>query len=45
MRPVVTYAVKDNIVQKFYGPTKLTDGSWRIKNNEELDNVIMGAAG
>jgi hypothetical protein len=25
---------------KIYGPTKLIDGIWRIKTNEELDNLI-----
>jgi hypothetical protein len=43
--------LKDNIVQKLtrfewkilreiYGVTKLTDGTWRIKTNVELDNLI-----
>jgi hypothetical protein len=43
--------LKDNIVQKFmrsqrmilsktYGPTKFIDGTWMIKTNEELDNLI-----
>jgi hypothetical protein len=25
---------------KIYGPTKLIDGTWRIKTNKELDNLI-----
>jgi hypothetical protein len=27
------------ILGKIYGPTKLIDGTWRIKTNEELDNL------
>jgi hypothetical protein len=40
--------LKYNIVQKFerkiagkiYGPTKLIDGTWKIKTNEEIVNLI-----
>jgi hypothetical protein len=28
------------ILKKTCGPTKLTDGTWRIEINEELDNLI-----
>jgi hypothetical protein len=28
------------ILRKIYGPTKLLDGNWRFKTNEELDNLI-----
>jgi hypothetical protein len=28
------------IVRKIYGHTKLIDGTWRIKTDEELDNLI-----
>jgi hypothetical protein len=28
------------ILRKDYGPTKLIDGTWRIKTIEELDNLI-----
>jgi hypothetical protein len=28
------------IFRKVYGPTNLTDGTWRIKNNEKLDYLI-----
>jgi hypothetical protein len=45
------WVLKDNVVQKlmrfgrkilrkFYGPTKLTDGTWRIKTNEELIKTL-----
>jgi hypothetical protein len=27
------------ILRGNYGPTKLTDGTWRIKSNEERDNL------
>jgi hypothetical protein len=30
----------EKILRKIYGPTKLTDRTWRIKTNEELDNLI-----
>jgi hypothetical protein len=52
-RPVVTYAsetfvLKENSIQKFmiferkiFGPTKDLNGLWRIKTNEELDNLIQ----
>jgi hypothetical protein len=28
------------VERKLYGPTKLIDGTWRIKTNEELDNLV-----
>jgi hypothetical protein len=28
------------ILRKIYGHTKLIDGTWRIKTNEELDNLV-----
>jgi hypothetical protein len=28
------------VLTKIYGPTKLVDGTWRIKTHEELDNLI-----
>jgi hypothetical protein len=28
------------ILRKIYGPTKLTDGTWIIKTNEELGNLV-----
>jgi len=52
IRPVVTYAcgtwvLKENIIQKLmiferkiFGPTKEVNGLWRIKSNEELDELI-----
>jgi hypothetical protein len=46
-----TWAVKENgiqklmiferkILRKIFGPTKELNGLWRIKNNEELDDLI-----
>ena len=52
IRPIVTYAcetwvLKENIIQKLmiferkiFGPTKEVNGLWRIKTNEELDELI-----
>jgi hypothetical protein len=31
---------KKEDLRKIYGSTKLTDGTWRTKTNEELDNLI-----
>jgi hypothetical protein len=28
------------IFRKIYGPSKLIDGTWMIKSNEEFDNLI-----
>jgi hypothetical protein len=28
------------ILKKIYRPTKLIDGIWKVKTNEELDNLI-----
>jgi hypothetical protein len=28
------------ILRKVYGPTNLIDGTWRVKSNEGLDNLI-----
>jgi hypothetical protein len=28
------------ILRKIYGPSKLIYGTWRIKTNEEVDNLI-----
>ena len=28
------------VLRKIYGPTKDNDGAWRIKTNEELENLI-----
>jgi hypothetical protein len=53
IRPTVVYgcetwAIKENITQKLsvferkiFGPTKKKDGSWRIKTNIELDELIQ----
>jgi hypothetical protein len=32
--------LEKKILRKIYGPTKLIDGTWRIKTNEKLDNLI-----
>jgi hypothetical protein len=29
------------ILQKIYGPTKESNGLWRIKTNEELNDLIQ----
>jgi hypothetical protein len=51
--PIVTYAsetyvLKENSTQKLmiferkiFGPTKELNGLWRIKTNEELDDLIQ----
>jgi hypothetical protein len=31
---------KRKIVRRIYGPTKVRDGTWRIKSNEELNRLI-----
>ena len=47
-----TWVLKENIIQKLsvferrilrkiFGPTKMNDGTWRIKTNMELDNLIQ----
>ena len=28
------------VLRKIFGPTKLRDGTWRIKTNDELDKLI-----
>ena len=28
------------VLRKIYGPTQDSDGAWRIKTNEELENII-----
>jgi hypothetical protein len=28
------------VLRKIYGPTQDNDGAWRIKTNEELENLI-----
>jgi hypothetical protein len=30
----------NNVLRKIYGPTQDNDGAWRIKTNEELENLI-----
>jgi hypothetical protein len=29
------------ILRKIYGPTKFKDGTWRLRINEELDNLTL----
>ena len=47
-----TWVLKENIIQKLsvferkilrriYGPTRNKDGSWKIRNNTELDKLIQ----
>ena len=52
IRPTVTYACKKETIQnklivferkvlrRIFGPTKEKDGTWRIKTNDELDELI-----
>ena len=46
-----TWVLKENIktklrvferkvLRRIYGPTKVSDGTWRIKSNEELNRLI-----
>ena len=30
----------ERVLRKIYGPTQNNDGTWRIKTNEELENLI-----
>jgi hypothetical protein len=34
--------LKGKILRKTFGPSRNHDGSWRIKTNDELDNVTKG---
>jgi hypothetical protein len=31
---------ESKILRRIYGPTKVRDGTWRIKTNEELNRLI-----
>jgi hypothetical protein len=33
---------ESKILRKIFGPSRNHDGSWRIKTNDELDNLIKG---
>jgi hypothetical protein len=30
------------IMRKIYGPTRKDDGYWRIKNNQEINDILKG---
>jgi hypothetical protein len=30
------------IMRKIFGPTRLDDGYWRIKTNQEINDVLKG---
>ena len=51
VRPVKTWVLKENtktklrvferkVLRRIYRPTKESDGTWRIKSNEELNRLI-----
>ena len=31
-----------NIMRKIFGPTRTNDGYWRIKTNEEINDILKG---
>ena len=37
----VKCTLERRILKKKFGPTKMNDGTWRIKTNMELDNLIQ----
>jgi len=49
----VTWVLKENVInklmiferrimRKIFGPTRIDDGYWRIKTNEEFDEILKG---
>ena len=30
------------IMKKIFGPTRTDDGYWRIKNNQEINDILKG---
>jgi hypothetical protein len=32
---------KRNIMRKIYGPTRTEDGYWRIKTNQEINDILI----
>jgi hypothetical protein len=30
------------IMRKMYGPTRIADGQWRIKTNQEINDILKG---
>jgi hypothetical protein len=34
------YLFERKVLRRIYGPTKESDGTWRIKSNEELNRLI-----
>jgi hypothetical protein len=37
---LITPIIRNKVLRKIYGPTKESDGTWRIKSNEELNRLI-----
>jgi hypothetical protein len=33
---------KRKIIRKIFGPTRSHDGYWRIKTNQEIDDILKG---
>jgi hypothetical protein len=43
--PVVTYSscqCSYQIMRKIFGPTRSDDGYWRIKTNQEINDILKG---
>jgi hypothetical protein len=40
MNKLMTFERK--IMRKIFGPTRSDDGSWRIKTNQEINEIIKG---
>jgi len=34
--------VERKIVRKIFGPTRRSDGYWRIKTNQEINDILKG---
>jgi hypothetical protein len=32
--------IERNIMRKIYGPTRTEDGYWRIKTNQEINDIL-----
>jgi len=30
------------VIRKIFGPTRLDDGHWRIKTNQEINDILKG---
>jgi len=33
---------KRNVTRKIFGPTRTNDGYWRIKTNQEINDILKG---